>query len=365
MPKQAKKLKVLFLHGFTQNALRFRSKTGGESAEFAAAQRSSHVCHTGLQAFRTRLCFYAAIRKAIKGVSDHVFADAPIILDASFGSELGDSHWLAQLLGERDGDSPAAGGETPSDDDAMRSWYWFTSLKAMHGTGAAIEHINALQRSEGPFHAIFGFSQGAAVAASYAAYLHGAVQPEEFLPIPPSTEDAAAAEGGGIAAQGGAPSASDSIPPPPEDAFRDALKCVVLAGAFKRPGIPLGPLDGAEGGGIPVASLHIMGETDDIIPTYKSAFVAKHFEGGSRNAGIPPLPEHEAVAGDESALAADDRPEPIVVGDGRCEGAVNGVQGGHRVAVHPGGHYVPNTKEVRSAVEEVLREVREAHADSL
>ena len=338
-------------------------------AEFAAALR--WVIHDALAC--------AAIRKAIKSVSEHVFADAPIILDASFGSELGESHWLAQLLSERDSDGPAAA--TPaagdaaaptSDDDAMRSWYWFTSLKAMHGTGAAIQHINALQRSEGPFHAIFGFSQGAAVAASYAAYLHGKAQPEEFLPVPvpaAAGEAAAAACREDIpphaAAGGGSSAAAGTVPEAPEAAFRDALKCVVLAGAFKRPGIPLGGLDGGEGGGIPVASLHIMGATDDIIPTYKSAFVAKHFEGGSRNPGVPMLPDHEAVAGDESSLAADDRPDPVHVVDGQCEGAVNGVQGGHRVLVHAGGHYVPNTKEVRAAVKAFLGDVRNAHADSL
>jgi len=123
--------------------------------------------------------------------------------------------------------------------------------------------------------------------------------------------------------------------------------------------------DGGEGGGIPVASLHIMGTEDDIIPTYKSAYVAKHLQGGASNPGIPPLPQHEAVAGDESALAIDDRPAAIAVQDGQCEGEVNGVKGGHRVCVHPGGHYVPNTKEVRAAIKAFLKDVRDAHAASL
>lgn len=327
-PKAVQKLKVLFLHGFTQNASRFRAKTGGTAscrAEFDAST---------LQ--QSTLLPVTAIRKVIKGCSLHTFMDAPFTLDSTFGADFDEGHWLTRLLRE-EGDADAEA--SPS---GLLSWFWFDSLAHMGGTGNALAAVHAMNRAEGPFDCILGFSQGAAVAAAYASYLNGSHPPTAW---PVQTQE-----------DGDSPTL-----PAPEPELAQALRAVILVGGFKRPGIAMGPpgdsLDAGDsasspsaaaaaadaGSGavslLPVASLHITGAGDDIIPPAMSLRVAAFFQGADSNAAT-------------DAGSAE--------GEHRSTATVQGVPHGHRILTHPGGHYVPTTKPVRDAIRAFLRDVQAA-----
>ncbi|XP_054722803.1 esterase OVCA2-like, partial [Uloborus diversus] len=118
-----RKLKILCLHGYRQNAKSFREKTGG-------------------------------FRKSIKNVADLVYIDAP--------------HEIP-LEDKSDNDE-----ETSLDSNTGRAW-WFatedfkfnakTPTEIAQGFDESVACIKKAFETEGPFDGIFGFSQGAAMAS--------------------------------------------------------------------------------------------------------------------------------------------------------------------------------------------------------
>lgn len=107
-------LRILCLHGYTQNAYIFRQRTG-------------------------------VLRKVLKSVAELVFINAPYTLEKPEGMEAFDS-----------------------DADIPRTW-WKTGeivngVAPYHGVQESIDYIFKIWKEQGPFDGILGFSQGAGMA---------------------------------------------------------------------------------------------------------------------------------------------------------------------------------------------------------
>jgi len=122
-----RKLKILCLHGYRQDADMFKDKLGG-------------------------------FRKSIKNIAELVFISAPLLIQ---GDDASDAIYGNNIM--RETESAKEG----------RSW-WFNSenffsakTKSEHAIGfkETIDTITDAFKSMGPFDGIFGFSQGAALAS--------------------------------------------------------------------------------------------------------------------------------------------------------------------------------------------------------
>jgi len=142
------KVRVLCLHGFTQNAEAFRAKTG-------------------------------SLRKKLKSIVDFVFVDAPHAAEGAFGvaderalgaadaaAGAGPRAWW--LVGENT--SPSAPSSRDASDDGAAPRAETTAVRPsgsreMRGWEDAAATIRAAVDAEGPFRGVLGFSQGASAAA--------------------------------------------------------------------------------------------------------------------------------------------------------------------------------------------------------
>ncbi|KAI8999786.1 serine hydrolase FSH [Gaertneriomyces semiglobifer] len=113
------KLRILCLHGYTQNASVYRRRT-------------------------------AVVAKDMKNIADFVYIDAPHILPKK------------QSSGEGETESNLR----QSDDETQRAWWTADDSHTVYsGVDESISHVQKIWESSGPFHGILGFSQGAAFAA--------------------------------------------------------------------------------------------------------------------------------------------------------------------------------------------------------
>lgn len=121
---EMKKLSVLCLHGYRQNAKTFNSKTG-------------------------------SFRKCVKKYADFVYTTAP---------------HKAPPLNEAEGGSQEGGDD---DGEGQRSWWFNKSDGTFKGTNQdgpaygfeeSLKHVEKVWREEGPFQGLLGFSQGACFA---------------------------------------------------------------------------------------------------------------------------------------------------------------------------------------------------------
>ncbi|KJE94170.1 dihydrofolate reductase [Capsaspora owczarzaki ATCC 30864] len=128
-------LRILCLHGYTQNATVFRERTG-------------------------------SLRKALKGVAELFYLDAP--------------HKLR----------PADEDRFPVEDDGQSLAWWIPDLPhrtTFRGFDESIAYVQAHCQREGPFDGILGFSQGAAMTAvlcSQASAAAGAEQAAQGAATP-------------------------------------------------------------------------------------------------------------------------------------------------------------------------------------
>ncbi|KAL4518337.1 hypothetical protein Ndes2526A_g01226 [Nannochloris sp. 'desiccata'] len=128
VPTEARKLKILCLHGYLQNAEIFRSRIG-------------------------------SMRKSLKSHAEFVFVDAPYLTESATEQDVAES-----------------GGSTASEG---RTWWQWTDLdpgtrpsRAASYTGwsASQEAIHAALEQNWPVDGILGFSQGATAAALYLSH---------------------------------------------------------------------------------------------------------------------------------------------------------------------------------------------------
>ena len=169
-PPPEDKLKVLCLHGFTQNAEAFRARTG-------------------------------SVRKNLKSRIEFVFLDGPHSAEGAFpdadraslgsadapagANDVGPRAWW--LVGENAAPSaPAPPGE----------WVRPALSRQMRGWDETAERIRTACRTHGPFRGILGFSQGACTAAlaltripELAETIEFAVLIGGFEPMDPSAAD--------------------------------------------------------------------------------------------------------------------------------------------------------------------------------
>ena len=128
----ARKLRVLWLHGYGQTAESFRLKSG-------------------------------SIRKDSKRVSEWVFANAP--------HELSDEQLRARRAAT--GRSEAIGSASdPCVEQIPRTWWHFDSAAHTYDArslDASVAHLERIFREEGPFDGVAGFSQGACLALMLAS----------------------------------------------------------------------------------------------------------------------------------------------------------------------------------------------------
>ncbi|KAI1080612.1 serine hydrolase FSH [Whalleya microplaca] len=147
-PEGGREIKILFLHGYTQNGSSFNSKTKALTKQF---------------------------KKVIPTPIKLVFADAPHKLRPS----------------QIPGFTPAPDAE-PTDEEIDTSLAWFRmdgATKLYRGFEAGMDSIAAAIASAGGVDGVVGFSQGAAVAAFVAAALE---QPSR---TPPADAPSVSAEG--------------------------------------------------------------------------------------------------------------------------------------------------------------------------
>ena len=225
-PKKAaapppKKLRVLSLHGYGQNAAALQSKMG-------------------------------ALRRAAKASADFVFVEGPFPAAA-----------------RADGDGEAA----PTAD--IRSWWNFTRGEEpprYRGWEEARAAVLAEARRGGPFDAVLGFSQGASAAALLCAEGDNA---ELWAPrlagggggVSGAAEEEVGATAAAAAASGGAGIVAAVCHLPRAAMLFSGF--VPRDAAFGAP-LLLAPL--------PVPSLHVMGTSDEIIAVARSRELARCFE---------------------------------------------------------------------------------------
>uniref|UniRef100_A0A0N4Z4E4 FSH1 domain-containing protein n=1 Tax=Parastrongyloides trichosuri TaxID=131310 RepID=A0A0N4Z4E4_PARTI len=125
MVELKKKLKILCLHGYRQNALMFREKTGG-------------------------------LRKALKSLAEFEFITAPLIPDIPVDSS-------------NDCDS---NGTESSNEIGPRAWWFSKEVKTFSskdvcniavGFDEAVKEVTTFIKENGPFDGLMGFSQGASM----------------------------------------------------------------------------------------------------------------------------------------------------------------------------------------------------------
>eukprot|EP01135_Chromosphaera_perkinsii_P008748 Nk52_evm81s1444 gene=Nk52_evmTU81s1444 len=120
------KLKILCLHGFCQNGKIFRERTG-------------------------------AIRRALKGVAEFSFVDAPHEVDKRL------------ILGAAAVEGRETEGDGTEGEEGMGKelGWWTRTPPTQHcsGVGQSLRELTAYWRENGPFDGVFGFSQGASMAS--------------------------------------------------------------------------------------------------------------------------------------------------------------------------------------------------------
>jgi predicted esterase len=228
-----RKLRILALHGYGQDAASFREKTG-------------------------------AVRSAISSLADIVYLDAPFAAQP----------FAAAAREDDAGEAGAAATAAPV--DPGKSWHTWgedveTGLVRYTGVEAAVRAVNEAEAAAGPFDGVLGFSQGAGTAAVLCAMQR--------------RQRSAGQQGERGGCDGDAAESSVAIEPH----FRFA---VLFAGFLPRDPRYQKLFDGpdpaaaaaaavpaAAGGGavqLPV-SLHVMGETDRIITAARSRELALAF----------------------------------------------------------------------------------------
>lgn len=114
--KSKKMLKILMLHGYTQNAALFKDRTGG-------------------------------VRKSIKNLAELVYFDAPFDVP-KFGQP------------DVSQNEPDASKDQPS-----KGWYRRSAESdPVHDVEKSLDYLNNIFQSSGPFDGVWGFSQGATMA---------------------------------------------------------------------------------------------------------------------------------------------------------------------------------------------------------
>ncbi|XP_062391510.1 esterase OVCA2 isoform X1 [Sardina pilchardus] len=132
-------LRILCLHGYRQNAVSFREKTG-------------------------------ALRKLLKNRVELVYITAPLEVPSQVDS------------GQAPGPGSAVCAEAPCgwwfSDGGQRSFDAGQVCEASDGLEASVDVVRAAVREQGPFDGLLGFSQGAALVAMLLALQEGGQEPE-------------------------------------------------------------------------------------------------------------------------------------------------------------------------------------------
>lgn len=235
IPRLSQKLRVLCLHGYTQNGDLFRQKTG-------------------------------SMRKAMKGC-EFVFPDGPLSAVGAFPSDRGVGETSASMAdgsptdGGQDGVGPLAWWHSGENEGRSPGQPWVrpAESKKCAGFAATVVGLRRLVDEEGPFAGVIAFSQGCSVAA---ALLREAVG-------------------------GQCPGA----PPPEELHTLEGVRFAVFVGGFL-PGDPevLSFLQGGDSRNavdvdsselatlLPQHTLHVTGATDVLVPRARSEDFAGIFE---------------------------------------------------------------------------------------
>ena len=116
VPQKSQLLKILMLHGYRQNELAFRERSGG-------------------------------LRKALKNYAEFIFCEAPHVIEDKLDEE----------------GSPVVKGWWFSKED--RSYDALESTDCQNGFDESLNYINTLFETQGPFDGVFGFSQGACLTS--------------------------------------------------------------------------------------------------------------------------------------------------------------------------------------------------------
>lgn len=246
-----------------------------------------------------------ALRKATKWAQwEHL--DGPI--DVWSVPQLRELDWIADKVRELRPDMGAGpASDTTDPAKSLRTWY------TMHKRGgeaedwpATLEYLLAELAAREPPHVLLGFSQGAATAAALASFL-----------CSPNPAHVAAVEAAGCAQHAA------------------TLRGVVLIGGFCRPGVPIeAPIPER------IASLHIAGKADTIIPESDSATLSESFSADAVWRG-------EAETGEEDLAAAATAASPAAT---------------KWLYTHVGGHAIPMHKQARHVLVAFLRAVRDSAA---
>ncbi|KAL2095291.1 hypothetical protein ACEWY4_010010 [Coilia grayii] len=134
-------LRVLCLHGYRQNAVSFREKTG-------------------------------ALRKLLKNRVDLVYVTAPLEVPSQIDAD----------NPQESGKPPAPSGESPRgwwfSDTQQRSFNAGQECEASLGLEESVEVVRSAVREQGPFDGILGFSQGAALVAMLLAMQEQGHEPD-------------------------------------------------------------------------------------------------------------------------------------------------------------------------------------------
>ncbi|KAJ3405560.1 Ovarian cancer-associated protein 2, partial [Chytridiales sp. JEL 0842] len=132
------KLRILCLHGYTQNESVFRKRTG-------------------------------VLRKDLTAIADLVYVSAPHLIPPTEEEAKSDAAMLKAFNAQAE--------------DAARAWWIPLPDRSNHvGYPETIEFLKRIWIEQGPFDGILGFSQGAAITALFAAELISAsITPPKFL----------------------------------------------------------------------------------------------------------------------------------------------------------------------------------------
>ncbi|KAJ3333468.1 Ovarian cancer-associated protein 2 [Blyttiomyces sp. JEL0837] len=235
------KLRILCLHGYTQNEAAFRKRT-------------------------------AVLRKDLEPYADLIYVSAPYIVPMTEEEGKADAIRYQSFLAR--------------DENAGRAWWLPLPDRSDHiGYAESIEMMKQFWISHGPFDGILGFSQGAAFAALLATELaHPTSTPR--LSNPPLTESIPTIEltstslNTKITLQ--ATLAALSISSTPRGPLQLPRFMILISGFSSISGAHDGVLERWSSlGGIDVPSLHVIGESDAWVHPERSRDLASLFKEGS------------------------------------------------------------------------------------
>lgn len=243
MSPAARKLRLLCLHGHLQSGESFRVRTG-------------------------------SLRKALKSRAELFYVDGPIRVQEAAGergaAEEGADRGGASSAKKEDADrgSASSASETPSSCPSPlepRSWWRVPAGRRpsmaprLEGWEAARSAVERALREHAPIDGILGFSQGAAVAALYLAEEQAKgrrLSDEAVLEVPQELP-------------------GDGPPPLPKFAVIVAGFVPSAVSAQETFAAPPPP-----GHAVAIPTLHVMGESDDVIPLARSEALRERCEGG-------------------------------------------------------------------------------------